>query len=141
MTNNQVAIAYQLINKADMSKMEGADKYLLSKVMYKLTPVVEELQALAESAKQSMKADDFDEMDEKLRLYQKDPSSMSPEQANEVKAYMDNYYNEVNKCFEEELQKEIFVDYPKLSEKAFTNLLSSNNWTWQDIGTLEKVLC
>ena len=142
-TIEKIVIATNLLKDAKLTKMEDADKYKTIKAMKVLNPVSEEYNEFLDLTREKLKAENFEEMQEKARKWQAEgeKTTLTEEERIEINKFFADYQKSIEECIKEEIAKEKELDYTPLSEDAFLKLAASNpDWTMQQIMAVEEVL-
>lgn len=139
---------YVILNEAKLTKMEDADKFKVIKALRVIKPVAKGYEEFAEEAKNKLKGDDYDKMSELAQTWNKankgkkanELSQDDIDTLNDINSYFADYNKRIEECLKEEAEKEVEVEFEKLSEDAFCKLVSSNDWTCSQILSLSDVI-
>lgn len=138
-----IVSAYRTINVAKLSKMEDADKYKVIKAIREMKPIAEQFDSFVSDARERLKPEDFDTMQEKAAQWQKDgdATTLTMEERIELNHHFEEYNEKVQECVREESEKEIELKFARLSEEAFCKLMASNpDWDVKTAVQVEEVL-
>ena len=143
---------YRIISTAKYTKMDDADKIKIWKIARALKPFAtqfdDESSDAAERFKEGFK--DFDERFQKAQQYEIEvrkpncDASKLPIGAAEYQEFISgdfSAYNKlVNDAIKEFADKEITVEFDKISEDAFGKLMASNEWTMAQVVALDGIV-
>lgn len=138
-----IVTAYRTINASKLTKMEDTDKYKVIKAIREMKPVVESFDSFVSDARERLKPEDFDTMQEKAAQWQKegDATTLTVEDRVELNRYFEDYNRKVEECVKEESEKEHELKFGRLSEEAFCKLMASNpDWDVKTTVQVEEVL-
>lgn len=147
-TTAKVANIYPILDKANYSKMDKADRKALTKAMRHMKKVAAEYNDFREDAIKRLRPEGFDKVAELIDKF----NSLSQDERKEAfadpkyqEAFRANgeYNNAINDCLKEEFDKEIELDFTPLTEDAVDKLLDSNKDDWA-LGlaiAVEEFLC
>jgi isopenicillin N synthase-like dioxygenase len=135
----KVLAAYRLLGSAKYTKLADEDKIKVLKICIALKPVAtkydEDSKDVAEKLKPS---EDYDERlamaqdyDRASRDKDADMSAvkMGPAEFNEFIKEMNHYQDLISKALQDEMEKEVEVEFESISEDALLKLMNSNDWT------------
>lgn len=143
---SEVINIYSIIKTAKVSKVaEDAEKYNIIKAIRPLKKIAEEFEAWQKDAVETLKADNHDDMVAKALKWQAEEKegkeiSLTEAERIELNNYFYKFNNDAKKCMEDELNKENELDVATISEKSFEQLISSNDWSVEQIMTIEGYL-
>ena len=142
----KVLSAYRVLSTAKYSKMSDEDKIKVWKIARTLKPVADKFDDDSKDAAEKFKpSEDFDEKLQKAQDYERtirNTEKDSEERAAEYGKFVGEfnaYQKLVNDAVKEFANKEVEVEFEKLSEDAFGKLMASNEWTMEqtmEIGML-----
>lgn len=140
-----LAKGYMLLKETKINNLKDDDKILVIKAMRELRPIYNNLETDEQEAGDKMKGENHDAMMDLVRKdqeHQKDKKkpALSPEEVKEANIYFSKYYNALNKYLNEIHNVEIETTYKRISEEAFKNLLSINDFKCEDLLLLQDVL-
>lgn len=134
------------LRTAKVTKMEDKEKMTVIKAMRALDKVAKEYEALVKEVKEKLKDERFDNMSrrvEEFNALHRDGQALTTKEQQEVKE-LNNYFANYNKRLDEvlkgEYEREVTVEYERLTEDAFGRLVASNDFTVQEIINIEAVL-
>lgn len=131
-TVNDIVTAYRIVNNAKLGKMEDAEKFALIKAVRQLKKVDTDFQDLLKDAQEKLKPEGFDALAAKLQ----NKEGLTAEET----AALNKYNKDVADCVNDELGKEIELDFTPLSEEALGRLLASNDFAVNEILTVEDII-
>lgn len=139
---------YAILNEAKLTKMEDADKFKVIKALRVIKPIAKGYEDFVEDAKNKLKDEKYEDMSNKAHDWNKanqnkKRSSLTDADIAELEAineYFVGYNKRIETCLKEEAEKEVEVEFEKLSEDAFCKLVSSNDWTCSQILSLSDVI-
>lgn len=142
MKTEQVVKIYQLINRSKLTKMEETGKFKVIKIMKALKPVATAYEDFQKDAQEKLKDDDFEKMSTMMGKWQeeKENTTLTREERININTYFDKYYKALNKCLQEEIEKENDFAYEKLNEKEMGHFLSSNDFTVEEMMLMEEYI-
>jgi len=142
----KVLNAYRVLSTAKYSKMADEDKIKVWRIARTLKPVADKFDDDSKDAAEKFKpSEDFDEKLQKAQEYERtirNTEKDSEERAVEYGKFVGEfnaYQKLVNDAVKEFANKEVEVEFEKLSEDAFGKLMASNEWTMEqtmEIGML-----
>ena len=132
-----MVFAFRLLNGAKLSKMDDADKFKVIKATRAFRTTAKEFDDFLKDAQEKLKPENFEEMQESA----KNMKDLSEEDKARLNAFFSDYQKKIELCIEEETKKEVETVFEKLSEDAFAKLVSSNDFTVNDIMVLQDALC
>ena len=151
LNTEKVQAAYRTLSTAKYSKMEDADKIKVWKIARALKPVATKFEEDSQDAAEKMKpSEDFDDQLQKAQEYERitrqpdfDAQKL-PMGVAEYNAFLEKFhaYNRlVNDAVKDFASKEVELEYDALSEDAFGKLMSSNEWTMEQVTMLGDIIC
>lgn len=138
--------ASPVLSKAKLTRMDDLDKFNVIKAVRAIRIVTHEYDELVKDAQEKFKGENHDEMVLKAEVWNVKHSSGAPippeERADfdELNGYFSEYNRLMNKFRSDEAEKEVSCDYPRLTEDAFGSLVSSNDFTVEEILSIQTVL-
>ena len=132
-----VVFAFRLLNGAKVSKMDDADKFKVIKAMRVFRTTAKDFDEHLKATQEKLKPDNFEEM-QKMAENMK---ALSEEDKAKLNTFFSDYQKSIEACIEKDTKEEIETVFEKLSEDAFGKLVSSNDFTVNDIITLQDALC
>lgn len=126
----KIVALYNVLKDAKLTKMEDADKYSVIKILRKLRPVAEKFDADRKDASERLKTEELDGAIAKYQQWQSEGEKCAfiDDEKREIVSVINDYDRKVRECIAEELDVDVEVELPKLSESAFKKLLASNDW-------------
>lgn len=118
----EISGLFNILSKANLSKMDDADKYIVIKMLRKLRPIAEKFETDKKDAYERLRPDNWKEVSEAANKWREENDSRALSE-DEV-----SYILRVNECLADEKEREEDVDLPKLSEEAFQKLMAGNEW-------------
>lgn len=118
----EISGLFNILSKANLSKMDDADKYIVIKMLRKLRPVAEKYETDKKDAYERLRPDNWEEVSEASNKWREENGSRALTEG-EV-----SYILRVNECLADEKEREENIDLPKLSEEAFQKLMAGNEW-------------
>lgn len=144
---SEIALVYNILNKAHYGKMGNAERIQIIKAMYPMKKVADELSDFSTEAAKRLRPDNYDQIAAKVNEY----VAMSPEEQKSAflqKEYNDalrknlEFNNALNQCLAEENGKNVELDFEAVTEEAVAALCDSNSeWTLGDCITVNNALC
>lgn len=139
---------YAILNEAKLTKMEDADKFKVIKALRVIKPIAKGYEDFVEDAKNKLKDEKYEDMSNKAQDWNKankgkkanELSQDDIDTLNDINSYFADYNKRIEECLKEEAEKEVEVEFEKLSEDAFCKLVSSNDWTCSQILSLSDVI-
>jgi hypothetical protein len=144
----KVLSAYRVLSTAKYSKMSDEDKIKVWKIARILKPVADKFEDDSKDASEKMKPEGFDENLRKAQEYErvtKDANAdaskleMGAAEYSEFIKELQKYNKIVGDAIKEFADKEVELEFEKLTEDAFGKLMASNEWTMEqamEIGML-----
>ena len=143
----EIAAAYGIINAAKYQKLSDDDKVKVWKISRKLSPIAEQYEKDIEDARQKLTpSEDFSQKLQKAIHYQNlkedddKESLMSEEEYRKIVVEWNNYNSLLDKALKELAEKKIAIEVDAITEEAFGKLMSSNDWSFEQVGKLEFMI-
>jgi hypothetical protein len=143
----KVLNAYRVLSTAKYSKMADEDKIKVWKIARTLKPVADKFDDDSKDAAEKFKpSEDFDEKLQKAQEYERtirNTEKDSEERAVEYGKFVGEfnaYQKLVNDAVKDFANKEVEVEFEKLSEDAFGKLMASNEWTMEQAMVLGDII-
>lgn len=146
----KVLAAYRVISTAKYSKMDDGDKIKVWKIARILKPVADKFEDDSKDAAEKFKpSEDFDERLANAQEYER---MRRDENADMTKAKMgaaeygkfvgefNAYKKLMDDAVKEFAEKDVEVEFEKLSEEAFGKLMASNEWTMEQAMVLGDII-
>ena len=142
MKKKDVVSAYGSLNSAKLSKMEDNAKFKVIKALRQIKKVNSEYEDFLKDAQEKLKGDDFESMKEKVQKWQEEgeKSNLPMSERIAINKFFTEYNNSVSKCMKEEEEKEVDLDYEKLTEDEFKAFVSSNDFDVQTMVLMQDIL-
>lgn len=139
----KVLEVWRIISTAKYGKLEDADKVKTWKISRALKPVATKYEEDSKDAAEKMKpSEDFDQRLVNAQEYERVSRDKNADASNlkmgaaeygEFIKELQNYNKLVMEACKEFAEKEVDVDFEPLSEQAFEKLMSSNDWTLEQV--------
>lgn len=135
MTIKKVADVYKVLSSAKLSKLKDEEKFKIIKQLRKLKPVHDKYNADVEDARERLKGDEHESVEEDTRLLTSlgEKSGVAIERIAEVNLYWRDYNRRVDLCVKEEGDREIDLDIEPMTAEIQGKLLASNDFTIDNI--------
>lgn len=139
---SEIVGVYKLLSDAKLTKMESSDKFKVIKMMRAMRPTSDEWDEFLKTVDEKLKKDNHDEIIEKARKWQQEGenTTLTNDEKVEINTYLVNFEKEKQECINDELKKNVPLEFEKLSESAFEKLMDSNDWKVNEILELELVV-
>lgn len=143
----KVLAAYNVLSTAKYNKLEDADKIKVWKIARALKPIATKFDDDSKDAAEKMKFDGFDELLQKAQEYERTIRNTEKDSEGRAAEYgkfvgeFNAYQKLVNDAVKEFANKEVEVEFEKLSEDAFGKLMASNEWTIEQTIMIGSVIC
>ena len=143
-TTEKVLRAYKILSTAKYSKLADADKVKVWKIARKMEPFATKFDNDSKDAAEKLKpyeafADDLT----KAQEYEQKKGvgcEMTAEDYQKFVAAFKSYNELVGKAIKEFADKEVELEFDVLSEDAFGKLMCSNEWTYEDVRHIDKII-
>ena len=131
MKTMNIIAAYNELVGSKLTKMGGEGKITVVKIIKAFKPIATDYEDFRKDALERLKPEGFDKMAEKAQKWQSEgeKTTLTATERAEINKFFADYQIEVDKCLKEETEKEHELDYPKLTDKEFTELCDGNDWT------------
>lgn len=137
----EITKIYKLLNTAKLTKMEDSDKLKVIKILRSIRATAKGYEDFAGQVYEKIQGDDHKAMTDRADKWNKshkgmkasDLSQAELEELESINGYFTSYNNRVEACLMEEAEKETEPTLDKISEDAFCKLVSSNDWTCEQI--------
>lgn len=150
MLKKEVSNLYELLSKSKYTKLEDLDKIKVWKIVKELKPIANKLEEDIKDAQKKF-SEEFDNFEENLskaqeyeRMKQKNSEESLPMTENEYNSFIQDYikYNSLmSKAINEIYNESVDIKFEKLSEDAFGKLMSSNDWTMEQVSIIGDFIC
>lgn len=146
-TKAEIARAYRTLAAAKLTRLDDEEKFLIVKIIMSLKPIAKEYEDFIQQTKESLKADNHEEMLDKANRWNftnkgrniNDLTDEEKKELFEINRYFAEYSNKVEKWILEEGDKGVNFAPFKLSNDTATKLIASNDWNCEqaaDVFTL-----
>lgn len=146
-TKAEIARAYRTLAAAKLTRLDDNEKFLIVKFIISLKPIAKEYEDFIQQTKESLKADNHEEMLDKANRWNatnkgrniNDLTDEERKELFEINRYFAEYSNKVEKWILEEGDKGVNFAPFKLSNDTATKLIASNDWNCEqaaDVFTL-----
>lgn len=138
----KIISAYAILKPSKMTKLEIKGKSKILKIMRVMRPTCDEWNSFVQTVDENIKKDNHDEIIEKVKKWQLEGenTTLSENERIEINKYLIEYQRDKEICINDELKKEISLEYEKLNESEFEQLVDSNDWKVEEILLLEEVI-
>lgn len=141
MKKGRAAMLYGLLKQSRSTRMEDAGKIKVLRIMKSLRPTASEYDADVNEAREKMKDEDFDRMTQLAEKWQmKGGKAVSQEERASVNIYFTKYNQQVEKAVAAIFDKEKEITLEKLTEEEFKALISSNDYTGEQMELLDDTI-
>lgn len=139
---SEIVSVYKLLGKAKLTKMESSDKFKVIKAMREMKPVADEWDSFLNTVDEKLKKENHEEIIEKAMKWNKEgeKTTLTNEERIEINTYLVNFEKEKQACIHEELNKNVVLDFSKISGSAFEKLVESNDWEVNEIIAVEELI-
>lgn len=135
-TKAEIARAYRTLAAAKLTRLDDEEKFQIVKIIISLKPIVKEYEDFIQQTKESLKADNHEEMLDKANRWNftnkgrniNDLTDEEKKELFEINRYFAEYSNKVEKWILEEGDKGVNFAPFKLSNDTATKLIASNDW-------------
>lgn len=146
-TKAEIARAYRTLAVAKLTRLDDEEKFQIVKIIMSLKPIAKEYEDFIQQTKESLKADNHEEMLDKANRWNftnkgrniNDLTDEEKKELFEINRYFAEYSNKVEKWILEEGDKGVNFAPFKLSNDTATKLIASNDWNCEqaaDVFTL-----
>lgn len=146
-TKAEIARAYRTLAAAKLTRLDDEEKFQIVKIIISLKPIAKEYEDFIQQTKESLKADNHEEMLDKANRWNftnkgrniNDLTDEEKKELFEINRYFAEYSNKVEKWILEEGDKGVNFAPFKLSNDTATKLIASNDWNCEqaaDVFTL-----
>lgn len=138
---NDVKNLYNILKNAKYSKLDDADKIKVWKITRVLKPIVDKYNEDIKDATESLiPYDGFITDYQKAQAYEKTKEGMTEEEYRKFLVEWANYNKLINTTAKDLSEKEIKLEFDRLDEQGFSKLMSSNDWTMEQVMQLEIII-
>lgn len=138
----EIVAAYSKIKDAKLGKLEDEQKFAVIRIGKKLKQIAVDFEEFVQDAREKLKDEKFDEMQEKVQKWQGKTAQTDDEkiEVTAINAYYNIYNKKVEECVKPEAEKEVEIDIEPLTEDAFMGFVSANDFSISEILDLENVI-
>ena len=135
----QILAAYSRIENATATKLKEDDVIKLLKARKAMRPYVNEYKDFLKDAQDKFKPENWAEIERKIEQWRQegDRTTLTEEERIEINKVGSEYDKKVQSAVKDELEKEIEIEFEKLSENADTKLMIENRWTPAQLEDIE----
>lgn len=144
----KVLQVYNIVNTAKYTKMNDDDKVKIWKIVRILKPIATKFDEDAKDAAEKLRpSEDFTERLQKAQQFEKakkDGKDYDGMASTEYAQFIDKFkeYNDlVNKAVKEFADTIVELEFNPISEDAFGKLMSSNEWTMEQVMLVGDIIC
>lgn len=138
-TVKQIVAAYNALGDAKLTKLDDAEKSKVVKARKAMRPIADEYEAFLKDVQEKFKPENWDEIQEKIQQWQKEgeKTTLTEEERIELNKAIIGYQNGVDKAVKEELEKEVELNFDKLSEDSDVKIMSASDWTPKQLDAID----
>ena len=137
----RIAMLYGLLKQSRTTKMEDQGRMKVLRIIKALRPAAQEYEADMKEAREKMKDGQFDAMTAKAEKWQTEGAkALSDEEKVAVNAYFTRYNKAVAKAVDALAGKQKKAEFDKLSQDEFQKLISSNDYTGEQMELLDDTI-
>lgn len=148
LTRGSVMEAFNILNTANYKQLDDADKIRLWKIARVMKPIAKQLEENSRDAAEHLKPEGFDMELEKAKEFeakvQKGDTEKLPMTEDEhlkfIREVFQPFNDMVQKAVQDEVEKEVEIDFEPLTEEAFGKLMASNDWKIQQVMVLGNLI-
>lgn len=137
MKTNEIIAAYNALLGCKLTKMDGQSRMKVVKIVTAMKPIFTSYDDFRQETVKRLKPEWMDEAKEREWATKGERSGVL---TSTEKAEARQYYADADKGLREELEKEVKLDYPKLTEEEFTKFAESNDFTTGQLIELMNVM-
>lgn len=134
---NLAAGMYNLLNGANISKMDGKEKIAYVKMLRPFKAVHKEYNDLRDDFLEKLKGGNHEEMVAKARKWNDDNKSVAGDELKELHAYFAKYEADVKEAMKDEDEADVELEFEAMTEEAFAKLAEANEW---NAGMIEELM-
>lgn len=132
------------LDKATVNSLEESDAIRILKARKSMRPYVIAYKDFEKDCQEKFMFEGIEDA-EKVRIgvvekANADKSYIPTEEEMEAIKQINEYFAKVNKALAEELDRDIDIELPKLSENADVKLMHENKWTFGELDEIEAIL-
>lgn len=138
-----IIAAYNALTGSKLTKMSGDGKIKVVKIIKAMKPIATDYDDFRKDALERLKPEGYDAMAEKAQQWQKDGenTTLTATERAEINQFFADYQTEVDKCLNDEVNKEHELSFTKLTADEFTALCDGNDWTAGQMLELMDIIC
>lgn len=133
--------AYKLLGNAKTTNLDDADKGKILKARKAMRPIADEFEAFLKDAQEMFKPEDWEEVQGKISQWQQEgeKTTLSEEERIAINKALIGYQSAIDKAVKAELEKEIEIEFEKLSEGSDIKLMTANDWTPNQLDLIDMM--
>ena len=146
----KVLAAHRVLSASKYQKLSDDDKIKVFKICVALKPIAKKFEEDSKDAAEKLKpCEDHDQKLQQAQEYERvtrDPKGdastleMGAAEYNDFIKLMQKYGKLVNEAMKEESEKEVEVEFEKISQEAFIKLMNSNDWTFTEAEAVGEIV-
>lgn len=138
-TVKQIVAAYNALGNAKVSKLDDTEKGKVVKARKAMRPIAEDYEAFLKDCQDKFKPENWDEIQEKIQQWQKEgeKTTLTEEERIELNKAVIGYQRSIDKAIKDELEREVELNFDKLSEGADVKIMSASDWTPNQLDAIE----
>ena len=138
----KILAAYNAMIGSKLTKMDGDGKIKIIKAIKVMKPIATDYEDFRKDAIDRLKPEGYDEMNKKLEQWQKEgeKTTLTFTERAEINKFFADYQMAVDKCLNEETEKEHDIDFGKLTDDEFKQFADSNDFTAGQLIELMDIL-
>ena len=130
---------YVLLNGAKLTKMGAKAQVKLVKIVRRMKSIVAPYEEYVKDAAEKLKGDNHAEMEALVNEW-KDKGSLDKDNQDKMKAYWKEFNQKLDESLQDEFEKLHEVEFEKLTEDEFEQLITSNEFTVNQIIAIEDLI-
>ena len=137
-----IVSAYKALGEAKVTKLEEVDKIKVLKARKAMRPIADDFDAFLKDCREKFKPDDWDTVQEKVAQWQKEGenTTLSEDERKSINKTLIAYQASIDNAIKDELNKEVEIEIEKLGEGSDVKLLSTNDWTPNQLNLIDVIL-
>ena len=141
---SEIIAIYKRLDKATANSLEEADVIKILKARKSIRPYVNAYNDFEKDCHEKFKFEGIEDA-EKLRIevvgkISADKSYAPTKEEMEAIKQINEYFTKVNRVLNEERDRDIEIELPKLSENSDVKLMRENKWTCEELDEIEVIL-
>ena len=139
---SEIVSVYKTLSESKLTKLETSDKAKVLKAMRAMKPVADEWESFIKTVDEKIQKENHQEIIEKVAQWRKEGenTTLSEEERIEINKYLIEYQREKDTCINDELEKNVNLEFAKISESAFEKLVDSNDWDVKEMMEIESFI-